>query len=40
MAEPVKDDLRPRPGDETGLRRLGVNLTSDPSFFMRDLCQT
>ena len=30
----------PRPGDETGLRRLGVNLTSDPSFFMRDLCQT
>ena len=30
----------PRPGDETGLRRLGVNLTCDPSFFMRDLCQT
>ncbi len=30
----------PRPGDETGLRRLGVNLTTDPSFFMRDLCQT
>jgi len=29
----------PRPGDETGLRRLGVNLTCDPSFFMRDLCQ-
>ena len=22
----------PTPGDETGLRRLGVNLTSDPSF--------
>ena len=29
----------PRPGDEQGLRRLGVNLTSDPNFFMRDLCQ-
>jgi uncharacterized protein (UPF0371 family) len=29
----------PRPGDEMGLRRLGVNLTSDPNFFMRDLCQ-
>jgi len=30
----------PRPGDETGLRRLGVNLTTDPAYFMRDLCQT
>ncbi len=29
----------PRPGDETGLRRLGVNLTTDPAYFMRDLCQ-
>jgi uncharacterized protein (UPF0371 family) len=29
----------PRPGDEQGLRRLGVNLTTDASFFMRDLCQ-
>jgi len=30
----------PRSGDETGLRRLGVNLTTDPAYFMRDLCQT
>jgi len=22
----------PTPGDETGLRRLGINLTSDPAF--------
>jgi len=22
----------PAPGDETGLRRLGINLTSDPNF--------
>ncbi len=29
----------PRSGDETGLRRLGVNLTTDPAYFMRDLCQ-
>jgi uncharacterized protein (UPF0371 family) len=27
----------PAPGDETGLRRLGVNLTSDPSFATKDL---
>ncbi|MBA3045277.1 MAG: DUF1846 domain-containing protein [Candidatus Thermoplasmatota archaeon] len=27
----------PSPGDETGLRRLGVNLTSDPEFSTRDL---
>ncbi len=27
----------PTPGDETGLRRLGVNLTSDPSFATRNL---
>jgi len=30
----------PRSGDETGLRRLGVNLTTDPAYVMRDLCQT
>ena len=29
----------PRPGDEAGLRRLGVNLTSEPSFSTKDLCQ-
>jgi uncharacterized protein (UPF0371 family) len=27
----------PTPGDEAGLRRLGVNLTSDPSFATKDL---
>ncbi len=27
----------PTPGDETGLRRLGVNLTSDPFFATNDL---
>jgi len=27
----------PTPGDETGLRRLGVNLTSDPAFPTRSL---
>jgi uncharacterized protein (UPF0371 family) len=27
----------PTPGDETGLRRLGINLTSDPSFPTRTL---
>ena len=27
----------PTPGDEAGLRRLGVNLTSDPSFPSRAL---
>lgn len=27
----------PAPGDEAGLRRLGVNLTSDPAFPSRDL---
>lgn len=29
----------PRPGDETGLRRLGVNLTSEPNFASKDLFQ-
>ena len=29
----------PRPGDEAGLRRLGVNLTSEPNFSTHDLCQ-
>ena len=29
----------PRPGDEAGLRRLGVNLTSDPVFSGSDLFQ-
>ena len=29
----------PRPGDEAGLRRLGVNLTCEPNFSTRDLCQ-
>ena len=29
----------PTPGDEAGLRRLGVNLTSDPSFATRNLFQ-
>ena len=27
----------PNPGDETGLRKLGINLTSDPKFASRDL---
>jgi uncharacterized protein (UPF0371 family) len=27
----------PTPGDETGLRRLGVSLTSDPNFSSKDL---
>ncbi len=27
----------PRPGDEAGLRSLGINLTSDPNFSTRDL---
>ena len=27
----------PTPGDEAGLRRLGVNLTSDPHFATKDL---
>lgn len=27
----------PTPGDETGLRRLGVHLTSDPTFATKDL---
>ena len=27
----------PAPGDEAGLRRLGVNLTCDPSFATRNL---
>jgi uncharacterized protein (UPF0371 family) len=30
----------PTPGDEAGLRRLGVNLTSDPNFSTRDLFVT
>ena len=30
----------PTPGDETGLRRLGVNLTCDPVFATRNLFQT
>jgi uncharacterized protein (UPF0371 family) len=30
----------PTPGDEAGLRRLGVNLTSDPRFSTRDLFQS
>ena len=29
----------PRPGDEAGLRRLGINLTSDPLFSGSDLFQ-
>jgi uncharacterized protein (UPF0371 family) len=27
----------PTPGDEAGLRRLGVRLTSDPSFLSKNL---
>jgi uncharacterized protein (UPF0371 family) len=27
----------PTPGDEAGLRRLGVNLTSDPNFSSKNL---
>lgn len=27
----------PTPGDEAGLRRLGVNVTSDPNFSTKDL---
>jgi uncharacterized protein (UPF0371 family) len=27
----------PTPGDEAGLWRLGVNLTSDPNFSSKDL---
>jgi len=29
----------PSPGDEAGLKRLGVNLTSDPNFSSKDLFQ-
>jgi uncharacterized protein (UPF0371 family) len=29
----------PTPGDEAGLKRLGVHLTSDPRFSTRDLFQ-
>ena len=29
----------PRPGDEAGLRRLGVNLTSEPNFASKNLFQ-
>jgi uncharacterized protein (UPF0371 family) len=29
----------PRPGDEAGLRRLGINLTSEPNFSSKDLFQ-
>jgi len=29
----------PTPGDEAGLRRLGVNLTSEPNFSTKDLFQ-
>jgi len=27
----------PTPGDEAGLRRLGVNVTTDPNFATKDL---
>jgi uncharacterized protein (UPF0371 family) len=27
----------PTPGDDAGLRRLGVNLTSDPNFATKNL---
>jgi uncharacterized protein (UPF0371 family) len=27
----------PTPGDETGLKRLGVNLTSEPNFSSKNL---
>ena len=27
----------PTPGDEAGLRKLGINLTCDPVFASRDL---
>ena len=30
----------PTPGDEAGLRRLGVNLTTDPNFSSKDLFVT
>ena len=30
----------PTPGDEAGLRRLGVNLTSDPNFSTKGLFVT
>ncbi len=30
----------PPPGDEAGLRKLGVNLTSDPQFVTNQLFQT
>jgi uncharacterized protein (UPF0371 family) len=30
----------PPPGDETGLRRLGVNLTSEPVFSSKNLFVT
>jgi uncharacterized protein (UPF0371 family) len=29
----------PRPGDEAGLRRLGIHLTSEPNFSTKDLFQ-
>jgi len=30
----------PTPGDEAGLRRLGVNLTAEPNFASKDLFVT
>ena len=30
----------PTPGDEGGLRRLGVNVTSEPNFASKDLSVT
>ena len=27
----------PTPGDEAGLRRLGINVTTDPNFSTKDL---
>ena len=37
-AQPLREThFMPTPGDETGLRRLGVNLTSEPRFATKDL---
>lgn len=30
----------PTPGDEAGLRKLGINLTTDPNFSTNDLFMT
>ena len=39
-ASEVHTTHMPTPGDEAGLRRLGVNLTAEPNFASKDLFVT